>query len=147
MNTEFLTDKFEITEIINRLFVFTDNRQWVELKSMVFAPEVDFDITSMGSDQATRLPSDQICRMWEEGFKGLDAIHHQAGNYLIDVNKKKATAVAYSIASHYKASATKGTTRTFVGSYDLHLVKMNMGWRIDGFTYHLKYTEGNLTLE
>jgi hypothetical protein len=142
-----LNEKFEITEAINRLFIYADNRQWDELASQVFAPEVDLDMTSMGVDKASRLKARDICRMWEEGFTGLDAIHHQAGNYLIDVKGKKASAVAYSIASHYKSSATKGKSRTFVGSYDLHLVKLPEGWRIDGLTYFLKYSEGNLTLE
>jgi hypothetical protein len=147
MNKDLVADKLEITEIINRLFVYTDNRQWDQLQSEVFASEVDLDMTSMGAEQAARISSGRICQMWEDGFKGLDAVHHQAGNYLIDVKENKASAIAYSIASHFKSSASKGKTRTFVGSYDLHLTKLNNSWRIDGFTYHLRYSEGNLTLE
>jgi hypothetical protein len=147
MNRDQIADKLAITEIINRLFVYTDNRQWDQLQSQIFSPEVDLDMTSMGAEQATRLSSGRICQMWDDGFKGLDSVHHQAGNYLIDVEDKEAQATAYAIASHFKSSASKGTTRIFVGNYDIHLIKQKNGWRIDGFTYHLKYSGGNLTLE
>lgn len=142
-----LIDKIEITEVVNRLFVYTDKREWGKLSSLVFASHVIMDMTSMGAEKVTRLKSEEICHMWDESFSGLDAVHHQAGNYLIEVIADQASVIAYSIASHYKSSASKGKTRNFVGSYDLHLIRMKTGWRIDGFTYHLKYSEGNLTLE
>jgi len=142
-----LKDKIETTEIINKLFVYTDNRQWDLLKTMVFTSEVNFDMTSMGAEKASRLNAETICRLWDQGFNGLDSIHHQAGNYIIEIHINKTTVIAYPIASHYKSVATKGTTRTFVGSYDLHLLKLKEGWRIDGFKYNLKYSEGNLSLD
>jgi hypothetical protein len=142
-----ISDKIEITEVINRLFVYTDNRQWESLKSSVFTSMVNLDMTSMGAEGPVRISAEAICRMWDEGFRDLDAIHHQAGNYLIDVRKDEATAVAYSIASHYKASSENGKTRIFVGNYDLHLIRLASGWRIDELIYHLKYTEGNLSLD
>jgi hypothetical protein len=34
-----------------------------------------------------------------------------------------------------------------VGSYDLHLVKDDGGWKIDEFKFNLKFMEGNRDLE
>jgi hypothetical protein len=33
-----------------------------------------------------------------------------------------------------------------VGSYNLHLIPTEGGWRIDIFKYNLKYVNGNLSL-
>ena len=51
------------------------------------------------------------------GIAGIDSINHLAGNYLVDIHDMVATVFAYATATHYKASATKGTTREFVGTY------------------------------
>ena len=82
--------------------------------------------------------------MWQNGFKGIDAINHLSENYLIDLNKSQASVFAYATATHFKKSATQGTTREFVGTYNLHLVNGNNGWRIDEFKYNLKYVTGNI---
>jgi hypothetical protein len=146
MNNRF-TPREQVIEVCNRLFVYTDERNWPGLIAEVFADRVAFDMTSAGGPQDT-LTAQQICDMWAQGFTGLDAVHHQAGTYL--VNLREADQVAevrcYAIASHYKAAATQGTTREMVGNYDLHLTQTAEGWRLDGFTYHLKYARGNMEL-
>jgi hypothetical protein len=38
-------------------------------------------------------------------------------------------------------------TRTFVGSYDFRLARRDDRWVITGFTFKLKYIEGNRELE
>ena len=85
--------------------------------------------------------------MWEAGLGGLDAIHHQAGHYLITVQGNKADIFGYGIASHYKKAAAKGNTRTFVDSYDLKAERSAEGWRLSQFKFNLKYMEGNASLE
>ncbi len=85
--------------------------------------------------------------MWESGFAGIDAVHHHSGNFLVTVNGEAATVFCYAIASHYKAAATQGQTREFVGSYDLGLQRTPGGWRINSFRYNVKYTRGNIELK
>jgi hypothetical protein len=85
--------------------------------------------------------------MWRAGFEGLDAVHHQAGHYLIDVTKDEASLFGYAIATHFKKSAQKGKTRMFVGSYDLKAIRTRLSWRLTQFKYNLKYIDGNTTLE
>jgi hypothetical protein len=137
------SERVAITDVVNKLFVYTDNLQWEELISEVFTQQVMFDVTSMGAEKAENLPAYKITEMWDAGLKDLDAVHHQAGNYIIEINNEEADVLAYSIASHYSKDAKNGTTREFVGSYNLHLKKTENGWRIDGFKYNLKYMSGN----
>ena len=135
----------EITEIINKLFIYTDQQDWERLQQEVFSEDVMFDMSSMGGPKAETAAKD-ICSLWKKGFEGLDAINHLAGNYLVQINDHLATVFAYATATHYKASATKGTTREFVGTYNIRLLKHGFGWRIYEFKYDLKYQTGNLDL-
>jgi hypothetical protein len=135
-----------IVEIVNKLFVYTDAREWDKLLSEVFTEEVDFDMSSIGGEKLVTTAKN-ICTMWANGFKGIDAVNHLAGNYLISIKEDTATVFAYATATHFKNSATKGKTREFVGTYDIHLRNQKDGWRIDGFRYNLKYSNGNITLE
>ncbi len=141
------SEREQVVEVLNRLYTYTDARQWEALMKEVFAPEVWMDMTSLGASKAEALTAGRICDMWADGFKDLDAIHHQAGNYIIDIEGTQATAQAGSIATHYRKEATKGHTRTFVGTYDFKLEKLEGSWKITSFAYHLKYTEGNMDLE
>ncbi|MEO1257202.1 MAG: nuclear transport factor 2 family protein [Bacteroidota bacterium] len=145
MNHQFSTRE-QIIETVNRLFVYTDYRKWDQLLNEVFAPEVFFDVSSLGGGPAEKIAASAITKMWQEGLAGLDAIHHQSGNFLIETDGIEATVFAYAIASHYKKEAKNGHVREFIGSYDLHLVKTENGWRIDQFKYNLKYTDGNMAL-
>ena len=141
-----LTAKDEVIGAVNRLFIHTDNRDWERVRRC-FAPEVHFDVTSMVGGEPTTLTPDDIVAAWDEGLKHLEAIHHQAGNYLVDVANNEATVFCYGTASHYLPNDTESNTRTFVGSYDFHLKKDSDAWRIDRFKFDLKYIDGNPNLE
>ena len=84
MSTQEVADKIELTELANKLFMYTDAQQWKRLLSEVFCHEVWFD---MGDGQAKNLHATEICEMWRQGFLGLDAVHHQAGHYLINIEQ------------------------------------------------------------
>ena len=138
--------KEDIIEIVNKLFVYTDNKEWDKLQKEVFTDVVDFDMSSLGGDVAKKT-SQQICEEWDKGFEGLDAVNHLAGNYLVNIHNNSADVFAYATATHYKNSAVNGKTREFIGSYDLHLLKTGNTWKIDKFKYNLKYATGNLDLK
>ena len=139
-------DRQAIESVIVRLFVSTDRRDWPAVESC-FAPLVDFDMTSLaGGEPAKRKPS-EIAAGWREGLASLEAIHHQAGNFEIDVAGDAATARCYAIASHYRRVASGRNVRTFVGSYDFRLARRVDGWKIDLFRFNVKYVDGNLELE
>jgi hypothetical protein len=142
-----LSQRDQIIDVVNKLFIYTDQQKWDKLINEVFALEIYVDMTSMGKSKPETIQAGVLCKNWEKGFEGLDAIHHQAGNYLIEsMDQTEATVFANAIASHFKTNAKAGNTRTFVGSYKLVLKKTRDGWRISGFIYHLKYMTGNIDL-
>jgi hypothetical protein len=137
-----------IVELVNKLFIYTDSRQWNRLLKDVFKEKVLFDMSSLGGGPAKELTASAICDMWSSGFTGIDQVHHQAGNIIVDFTEEdEAEVFCYAIASHYKAAAAQGTTREYVGSYNLHASFTDLGWRLDGFKYNLKYITGNSELK
>ena len=147
MTNEQMADKIELTELANKLFMYCDQQQWNKLIDEVFIPTICFDLSNAGGGKPVMMKAEDVCKMWSDGFVGLDAIHHQAGHYLIAVQSGKADIFGYAIATHYKKSATKGNTRTFVGGYDLKAECSSKGWRLSQFKYNLKYIDGNISLE
>ncbi len=141
-----LLEKDEVKEVVNRLFINTDNRDW-DTVSQLFASEVLFDMTSMVGGEPVRLTPQEIVASWEKGLKPLKAIHHQAGNYIVTAYQNEADVFCYGIASHYLPNKTNQNTRIFVGSYDFHLIKRGENWQIDKFKFNLKYIDGNPNLE
>ena len=140
------TEREQLIEIINKLFIYTDHRNWDQLEQEVFSERVHLDMSSMGGE-ARELTSREICQNWAEGFKDIDVINHLGGNYLVTITGAVATVFAYATATHYKKAAKRGSTRDFVGSYQFELSKGSRGWRIDKMTYTLRYALGNLQLK
>jgi hypothetical protein len=140
-----LTAQNEVIAVANRLFLCTDKRDWQCVKD-VFAPEVLFDMTSLSGGHPSKLTPQQIADGWDQGLKNLKAIHHQAGNYQATLKGNEADLFCYGIAFHYLPNPSNQNTRTFVGSYDFHLVRTDAGWKIDRFKFNLKYIEGNKDL-
>jgi hypothetical protein len=145
MTAHELLDHHHISELVTKLFVYTDRRDWNGLLNDVFTAHVHFDMSVFG-DPASLRPATAITDAWKAGFADLDAVHHQNGNHLISLNGDTASIHADAIAMHYKASATKGRTRTFVGSYTMGAIRTTAGWRVDRFAYHLKFVDGNAEL-
>jgi hypothetical protein len=143
---EKMSTREEIIELVNKLFIYTDSRQWDKLKSEVFTKKVHLDMSSMGGE-AMNTTAKLICNQWDASFRDLDAVNHLVGNYLVTYNDESADVFAYATATHYRERATKGKTREFVGTYNFHLVFTEKGWRINVFKYNLKYSTGNMNLE
>jgi hypothetical protein len=136
-----VADRLAIIEVVTRMFVYTDQKRWDDLLTDVFTPKVDFD-GGFGGPVGIR-PAADIVGDWSTGLSDLDAVHHQAGNYLIDLQDDHASLHADAIAVHLRTDATNGTTRTFIGSYTIAVERTAAGWRVNRFHYNLKIVEGN----
>ncbi|MBD0384004.1 nuclear transport factor 2 family protein [Paenibacillus sp. WST5] len=104
------------------------------------------DMSSMGGGEPSIVSAQQIAAGWEEGLKKLQAIHHQVGNYLVDISGDEAEVFCYGIISQYYPNPTGQNVRTFVGTYNIHLTKLATDWKIDKFRFNLKYIDGNKDL-
>jgi hypothetical protein len=137
-----LREKEEVLNTVNRLFIKTDERDWQAVKEC-FASKVHFDMSSLAGGELQKLSPQQIVDAWDEGLKGLKAIHHQAGNYVVTLKDNEAEVFCYGIATHYYPNPVGGSVNTFVGSYDFHLLKEGQKWKLDLFKYNVKYIDGN----
>src|SRR5881392_1227747 len=140
---QLVNDKLELTELANKLFMYTDGQQWDLLLAEVFTEVIEFDMSSINGQPAQQIKALEVCEIWRQGFVGIDAVHHQAGHYLITVKENAADIFAYAVAVHYKKEAALGKTRSFTGSYNLKVSRTNNGWRITHFKYNLKFSNGN----
>jgi hypothetical protein len=143
---EALTDRTRIIEIINQLFIGTDNRDWALVRRCM-APSVLFDMSSLGGGPPKQMTPDEITAMWDEGLRPLKAVHHQAGNHVVRLAGRHAEAFCYGIAIHYLPNPSKVNTRSFVGSYEFGFVKNTGSWAIESFRFNLKFIDGNPGLE
>src|SRR5690606_8620780 len=110
-------EKVKVEEAITRLFIYTDNREWENVKKC-FDHKVLFDMSSMTGTNATVFEAQQIVNEWEQSLKKLKAVHHQVGNYLTTITGDEASVFCYGIAFHYLPDPTGQNVRTFVGSYN-----------------------------
>jgi len=138
----------EVIELANKLFIYTDSQEWNKLLQEVFTQKVLFDMSSLGAGDPVEMKASEICSNWKEGFKGLDSVHHQSGNFLVKFRNDdtEADVFCYAVATHFKQGAILGT-RSFTGSYNLHAVLTDQGWRLDKFKYNMKYLSGNQELK
>ena len=141
-----LLDEAAVIEVIVRLFVDTDRRDWAGVRACL-ADSVRFDMTSLAGGEPSVLTPGEIAGLWEAGLAPIEAVHHQAGNFQVQVNGEEASASCYGIAYHYRRTASGRNARVFVGSYDFHLVRRGEAWRIDAFKFNAKFVDGNLELE
>jgi hypothetical protein len=141
-----LVDANDVIGVVTALFVATDRRDWDTVLACL-APEVNFDMTSLTRGESGLVPAGQIVTNWQQGLAPIDAVHHQVGNFRVALNGDRAAVSCYGIAYHFRAKATGGTTRVFVGSYDVGLQRQDSGWRIDEFRFNCRFIDGNLTLE
>lgn len=140
------TDKDQVIDTVIRLFINTDNKDWKKVRAL-FTDSVFFDMQSISGARASILTPREIVDGWEKGLKHLKAMHHQAGNFVVEIEDNEATVFCYGIAWHYLPNKSGRNTRTFVGSYDMRLLNQQGEWKIDRFKYNLKFIDGNSNLE
>jgi len=68
-------------------------------------------MTSLGAEKPDNFTSNQNCKLWEDGINGIDAIHHQAVNYIVEFSGDSSRLKASVIASHYRQTAEIRNTR------------------------------------
>jgi hypothetical protein len=142
-----LAARLAAEDVVVRLFVGTDERDWNAVESC-FAESFVFDMTSMTGGEPLSITPRQVTQMWSEGLKPLDFVHHQAGNFRTEINGDRARVRCYGIALHHRARIKAAEkTRRFVGTYEYELANQQGSWRITSFKFLLKFIDGNLELE
>ena len=147
MSPDELRDRQEVEDVVVRFFVATDRRDWGSVEACL-AEMVILDMTSMTEGEPLHLKPDDVVAGFARTLEPIDQVHHQVGNFQIDVTGDRATAFCYGVAYHHREKISNPSkTRVFVGSYDVHLARADRRWRIDLFRFNLKFIEGNQELE
>ena len=138
-----LWDKDEIKERVTRLFVATDRRDWSGVVECL-AEKVWLDMPGAGVAPEWKAAT-AIAQEWERALAGVDAVHHQIGNFLVrlDEDGRAAETECYGIATHYRAGPDGHCVRTFVGDYAFRLTRQDSDWRIERMRFNLKYVSGD----
>jgi 3-phenylpropionate/cinnamic acid dioxygenase small subunit len=135
-----LTDRELILDLVNTLFIATDQRDWETVRRL-FAPEVLFDMTSLAGGEPAVQPRDVIVGGWENGLRNIRAIHHQVGNYRVRIDRDRADVFCYGTAYHLLPEGEPARLRTFIGSYQFALTRRTEGWLITSFRFDCKIVE------
>lgn len=141
-----LLNRQAIEDVVVRMFVATDERNWTALESCFTNPFV-LDMTSMVGGEPTTMTPTQVAQAWAVGFKPLDHVHHQIGNLRVEINGDKALAKCYGVALHHRTKVQGLKTRIFIGTYELSLILLAGMWQIERLVFKLKFIDGNLELE
>ena len=144
---EQLIDERDVADVVVRLFVATDLRDWAGVEACL-AERVTLDMTSLTGGEPLHRSGREVAAMWEEGLRPIDHVHHQVGNLRATVAGDEAKVSCYGIALHHRSTIDSDRkTRRFVGSYDVHLRREHARWRVDLFRFNLAFVDGNLELE
>ena len=137
----------DVEDVVVRMFVATDERDWPTLEACFTDPFV-LDMTSLVGGTAATMTPRQVTAAWAEGFKSLSHVHHQVGNFRTVVSGSSARVRCYGIALHHRSDISDDAkTRRFVGTYELGVENTQRGWRIRRLRFLLKFIDGNLALE
>lgn len=141
-----LLEKDAVVSTVNRLFRSVDEKDWEGAESCL-APRVLLDVSSVDGSEPGLTTGAAIVEGWRETLTPIEKVHHQAGNYEVEVRGEEANASCYGIAYHYLPNESGRNTRVFVGTYAMRLRKSGGAWRIYRFRYDLKFVDGNGDLE
>lgn len=145
---EMLIRHQQVVDVVNQLFIQTDNRNWLMVEKC-FADRVNFDMSSLRGGEAESLTPQEITARWDENLRDLQALHHQVGNYVVDVHGDNvAHAFCYGIAFHFKPAESGRNLHTYVGSYEFDLERGSDDlWRITRFWFDCKFVDGIVELK
>jgi hypothetical protein len=147
LETKDIAARFAVEDVVVRLFVATDERDWPVLESCFTTP-FTLDMTSMVGGSPTQLTPREVATAWATAFKPLDHVHHQIGNLQTSIEGSAARVRCHGVAFHHRAAVNAALkTRIFVGTYDIKLRQQHSQWFVAELKFTLKFIDGNAELE
>ena len=140
-----LEDRLAILELIGRLALTIDGRDWNAL-GQLFTDTVYHDRTSLTGGEPMTLGVAEFVDGWRQTLQNMDAVHHQITNHVISLGGDQATCAANMQGTHVLANASGGPMWTVGGRHDYQLTRTPDGWRIAGLTFTLQWATGNMNV-
>ena len=140
--TNAIEDRLAIIELIGRLALLVDARDWNALEQL-FTNPVYSDRTSLfGGEPQTNTPAELVGGL-QYVLGKLDTTHHLITSQVIDLNGDEATSAANMQGTHVLANPSGGSQWVVAGRHDYQLKRTADGWRIAGITFTLQWASGN----
>ena len=140
-----LEDRLAILDLIGRLALTIDARDWNELGEL-FTDTVYHDRTSLTGGEPVTLPVAEFVDGWRQTLQNMDAVHHQITNHVINVDGDRATCAANMQGTHVLVNPSGGPMWTVGGRHDYKLERTQGGWRIAALTFTVQWATGNMNV-
>ena len=136
-------DRLAILDLIARLGLLVDARDWDALEEQVFADPVYSDRTSLFGGEPATVSRSELIGGLRQVLGNLDATHHLITCQVINLDGDQATSAANMQGTHILANAGGGSMWTAAGRHDYQLKRTADGWRIAGLTFTVQWASGN----
>ena len=135
-------DRLAILELIGRLGLVVDARDWEGLERL-FTNPVYSDRTSLFGGEPQNSTPGELAAGLRGALGNLDATHHLIACQVINIDGDQATSAANMHGTHVFANPSGGSVWTVAGRHDYQLERTPDGWRISGITFTLQWADGN----
>ena len=142
MTTGEIEDRLAITELINRMVLLLDARDWDALPGL-FTESVYSDRTSLAGGEPETLPVLEFVGGWRYLMEHLDTVHHLVTDHVIDLDGDRAVCTANMIGTHVLVNPSGGSMWTVGGHHNYQVTRTAEGWRIAGITFTIQWATGN----
>ncbi|MDD7911486.1 nuclear transport factor 2 family protein [Pseudovibrio exalbescens] len=140
-----MQDYHALCNLVSKFFAAVDRLDWPQVWSLM-AETVRLDYRSLTGQPAELLRPQQITEAWGMMMPNYDAIHHQIGNLIVEVEGDEATVSCHGMASHFIKGTSGSGHQLIVGTYTFRLVRQDKVWRIEEMTFHFKFAAGDHTV-
>jgi hypothetical protein len=137
-----LEDRLAILDLIGRLVLLLDARDWDALEQ-VFTDTVYNDRTSLTGGEPVTLGVTEFVAGWRQLMENLDAVHHMVTCHVISLDGDQATCAANMMGTHMLANSSGDPMWVVGGRHDYQLKRTGDGWRISGITFTIQWATGN----
>lgn len=137
-----LSDRDQINNTIQKLFLYLGEKEWTKLQDEVFTDLLELDLSSFGNEPEPR-SSKSFCDELEYRFRELDSVSYTLGPVVIEQEQDEAEVLMTAETTQYKESKKKENLRKYYGKYKLKLQRTDMVWRVSRFLFEIKFVSGN----
>jgi len=122
-------DRLAILELIGKLALFLDARDWSAFEQL-FTDPVHLDRTSLFRGEPETLRPTELVESYRTTLGNLDALHHLITGHVITLDGDQATCSANMQGTHVLANTSGGPVWTVGGRHDYQLKRTPDGWKI-----------------
>ncbi|MGX7872923.1 nuclear transport factor 2 family protein [Mesorhizobium sp. ORM6] len=137
-----LADERAVVRIADAIDRAVDAQDW-KLARSYFADRVTADFSSLSEQPAANIASDDLIGAWAGNLKGSKTSLHLRTNHQVVLEADTATVLSNGYAWN-RMEGNGDPLWEVWGTYEHHLRRTAVGWKVDGFTFRMTHERGNL---